>query len=438
MSINNGTLERAAPSAERREYNIDTVSDTAERAYTIALFVYGGVGNLGNDASLKAMVATLRKLRPDARIVCICGDPDVVSRIFEIPSVPIIWPSPEGLAYTIANRLSFKQLGHLRAWYRTLKFVGGVDAIIMPGTGILDDFGLSSPFGFPYRLFMWSVSARLRGIPVAFVSTGAGPITHWASRFLMLTAARLACYRTYRDKVSNLFVHRHGIDDGADTIYPDLVLGLPLEDIDVSGPPSSHTGSELPKVIGIGVLDYYGWSCGRVSGIGIHRRYVSSIVQLIAKLGRNGHRVRILVGVEDKALIDELDEALRLANIDLNEPWIDIRTAKTLSQHASDISETDIVVGTRYHTVIASLMLRRPAIALSYANKFDAVMEDFGQEDYCEHAETFDVDRVIGLIQDLSVTYDEVRARLTNRLASSRARLAEQESHLTNRILSKF
>ena len=432
MSTSHCTIGQTAPSADRDEDRVDKVTHVAERPYTVALFVLGGIGNLGNDASLEAMVATVKRVRPDARVVCICGEPEIISGAFKLSAVPIYFPAPEGVAYKIANWLMLRQLGHMRAWYRIMKFVRGVDAIVMPGTGILDDFGLSSPFGFPYRLFMWSASARFLGVPVAFVSVGAGPIVQRGNRFFMMWAARLARYRSYRDEVSSKFMQRQWTGSRADPIYPDLVFGLPLEDADAAGAPSDR-----PKTIGVGILNYYGWECSEALGVDIHHRYVRSIARLIARFGSSGHRVRLLVGIEDEPFIGELEEALGLLDVEPGAPWIEKRIATSLSEHATHISGADIVVGTRYHTVIASLMLCRPTIALGYADKFDAVMADFGMQDYCTKAETFEVEHVMELVNQLAHEFDTVRSNLAERLSSSRSRLAEQEERLADRVLNE-
>ena len=434
MTTKNSVLVQSTSDEERQPPLVSTVRKVNQRSSTIALFIFGGIGNLGNDASLEAMIETVSKVRPTAQIVCICAEPDVVAEVFGLPAVPIYWPAPSSLAYKIANLLSFRQLGHLRAWYRTLSFAGTLDGLILPGTGMLDDFGLS-PGGFPYRLFMWCASAKARGVPVAFVSTGAGPITHRANRLLMLSAARLASYRSYRDKVSSEFMQSHGFDDGAGAVFPDLVLGLPLEKHDTSGPPSDRQSPAQPKTIGIGVMDYYGWANSKTSGAYIHRRYVGSLVQLIAELGRRGHGVRLLVGTQDEPMVGELEAALGLADVGIDEPWIETRSASSLSEHATHISGTDIVVGTRYHTVIASLMLRRPTIALGYADKFEAVMADFGQRNFCNNAETFEVEHVLAQIEELSDDYGNVRSSLADTLSAAKARLAEQEEKLAGRIL---
>jgi polysaccharide pyruvyl transferase WcaK-like protein len=60
---------------------------------------------------------------------------------------------------------------------RTLYQVRKFDIVVVPGTGILDDFG-EPWYAMPYDLFKWSLAAMLGGRPFTFVSVGAGPIQH--------------------------------------------------------------------------------------------------------------------------------------------------------------------------------------------------------------------------------------------------------------------
>jgi len=174
----------------------------------IALFGLFGSGNLGNDGSLEAMIGFLRTARPDAELTCICADPDKVRETSQVPAIRIGWQPPPGQSSPILYRflVTRKLLQLVHAIHNVRKF----DALIVPGTGILDDYS-ERPLGFPASLFSWCVAARLFGTKIAFVSIGAGPIQHPVSRFLMKFAARMAHYRSYRDTLSQEFMQNIGL-----------------------------------------------------------------------------------------------------------------------------------------------------------------------------------------------------------------------------------
>ena len=65
----------------------------------IALFGVFGTGNLGNEATLQAMVCNLRRHRPNVEITCICPEPENAASDYKISAVPIRapFPSPEAV-----------------------------------------------------------------------------------------------------------------------------------------------------------------------------------------------------------------------------------------------------------------------------------------------------------------------------------------------------
>ena len=60
----------------------------------IALFGNFGTGNLGNEATLQAMVHNLRRHMPDAEISCICPEPENTASTYNISAIPIRAPFP--------------------------------------------------------------------------------------------------------------------------------------------------------------------------------------------------------------------------------------------------------------------------------------------------------------------------------------------------------
>ena len=114
----------------------------------------------------------------------------------------------------------------LASLIRAIRHVRRLELLIVPGTGILDDFE-GRPLGMPVAILAWCLAARLCGTRLAFVSIGAGPIEHPLSRWLMKTAAAMAHYRSYRDTVSKEFMESIGFDTRDDPIYPDIAFKLP-------------------------------------------------------------------------------------------------------------------------------------------------------------------------------------------------------------------
>lgn len=186
---------------------------------TLALFGNFGIGNWGNEGSLRAMVDFLSRERPEARLFCVCPNPSVVQREFGIAAISIRSSSElEGVLRRI-NRIFLRIPGKILDLAKAFNQIRSADLMIIPGTGILDDFG-ERPQGVPLDIFLWCLAARIAGTRVAFVSIGAGPIRHPVSKWLMVSAARLANYRSYRDTISRDFLRNAGVNVEKDKVYP--------------------------------------------------------------------------------------------------------------------------------------------------------------------------------------------------------------------------
>src|SRR6266849_9333613 len=70
----------------------------------IALFGNFGTGNLGNEATLQAMVLNVRKYLPNAEISCVCPKPENTATQYNICAVPIRAPVPIWRLSSLSNR----------------------------------------------------------------------------------------------------------------------------------------------------------------------------------------------------------------------------------------------------------------------------------------------------------------------------------------------
>ena len=88
------------------------------------------------------------------------------------------------------------------------------------------------------------------------------------------------------------------------------------------------------------------------------------------------------------------------------------------------------MVATRYHNLICSLVLNRPAISISYHKKNDEVLRGAGLGAYCQHIETFDVELLIRQFQDLVAHPQDLISHIAARNSMRRQLLDEQYSIL--------
>ncbi len=387
----------------------------------IGVFGNFGSGNLGNEGSLQAMLLFLREAHPEADLVCICADPDTAAMQHGIKTLPIRAPRSAN-----GGKLS-KLFARIRDHIGAFRNIRRLDALLIPGTGILDDFG-ERPIGFPYSLFLTCLVAKLRGIPVAFVSTGAGPIHHPLSRWLMKSAAGMAAYRSYRDLISKEFMQSIGFDASRDPVYPDLAFRLP--DPALAERPNGHA-----PTIGIGVMAYYGWSGDPEANAAIYQLYMKKLAGFAIWLLNNGYRIRILIGEDsDLSAVRHLTQAIA-AETGRQPGEMIGKEPQSLNDLMEEISGLDAVVATRFHNVLCALKTGKPTISLGYARKNDVLMEAMGLGEFCQHVERFDLDLLIRQFNKLMEQRSGYEQIVNANSADLRHQLERQEQFLSNNIL---
>ena len=404
---------------------------------SISLLGLFGGGNLGNEGSLLAMLFSLRKTFPDTAISSICGNPAGVTKKYSIPAVSI-YPETRRRTLLTRNRiLKFLQFFVLRLpievqiWIKTFRQLRTVELIIIPGTGILDDYRLE-PFDFPYCLLRWCLAAWLMGIEVMFVSIGAGPINQPLSRLFMTLAARTAAYRSYRDNISRNYMKRIGINVANDPIYPDLVFSLPRSR---STLPKIFKKVNKPLTIGVGVMAYYGWHFNETKSETVYKTYIGKLTVFVCWLITHGYNVRLIIGEDsDQKAVNDLHKNIQTRMKKHTNYYISHEPTRTIYDLIRQVSKMDIVIASRFHNIVCALMLNKPVLSLGYAEKNDALMIEMGLAKYCQHIEQFDVCLLVKQFQEVKKNSYKFKQRINKKNLEYQSKLGKQYDH----IFAKF
>ncbi len=391
----------------------------------IALLGLFGVGNIGNDGSLQAMIEFIAKAQPDANVRCISPGSTAVERKFGIKSLPSRI-TDEGSRFRLLNRLLFKVPSKIIDMAASIALMWTTDLLVMPGTGVLDDFG-EQPLGVPYDVFKWCLMARLLGARVAFVSVGAGPIRHPVSRWFMINGAKLAHFRSYRDEISKIFMTEAGVRTADDPILPDLAFRLKSPRV---APPRGHD----KLVVGLGVMTYRGWTNAGRAGEEKFKTYIEKLSGFAKGILAEGHSIRLLTGEEG----DNTAVALLRRRLDGDAPdRIAVADCSSLATLMEEAGRTDLVVATRFHNVLCALKMAVPTISIGYAKKNDVLMEERGLGDYCQHIETLDVALLDEQFHRLVAERDEIRERLEQANDEMARRIATQDRVLVSALFER-
>jgi len=407
----------------------------------VSFFGNFGQGNLGNEGTLQAILDNLRTGLPDAEMNCICTGPAATATTYNIAAFPIheTFVKRELLQSNRLAKLVRKIfIGipiEFYRWIRAICTLRDTDLLIVPGTQFLSD-NLTGPWGGPYMVFKWSVVAKLRRCKVLFVSVGVGPLRHSISRFFVKFALRLADFRSYRDPASKQYVGSIGFNQANDPVYPDLAFSLPITSVPRAG------GSDGGRpVIAVGVQDYHGqfapW-LRELSADDTYRCYIDRMTAFVAWLLEHSYTVRLVIGdvSYDTQVLADLQRALTEREIRYESHHLIAEPIESLEQLISQLATSDIVVSPRFHNLVFGLLLNKPVFALSYHEKFSALLESSDLARFNVPIEHADPETITERFCELERNRGELKRKISENVVRYRAALAEQYSHILTLVRS--
>ena len=392
----------------------------------IAIMGVFGAGNFGNEATLAAYLRFIRAKHTDPIITCICYNTELVKATYNIAAVAI------GSGPTSTRTVTFWQKFRHRLactepvrWLHTLILIRKYDALVIPGTGILDDYG-TSPGGLPLLLFRWCLAARLCRVPTSFIGIGAGPINHPVSRRLMSWAAKLARFRSYRDLYSKNYARSIGVETSRDTIIPDLAfLHADVSFSRIVTPGSLH--------VGLGLMTYLGWSCREDEGGQTFSSYIEKMTSLARWLLDQGHHLHLLIGeLSDQRAVNTLLDILRR---ELSPEAFNRIAAVPQSSMEGVLAQAetiDIAIVSRFHNLVAAFCRGKPALSIGYSVKNDFLMADFGLAAFTQKIDTLDLDRLFEQFNTLLSQRSELSVKIGTHAVAHRNALQQHLSRQLN------
>jgi polysaccharide pyruvyl transferase WcaK-like protein len=425
---NENTARKIVNYDDSARSNEDRGLQATATARSIGLLGCFGVGNSGNDGSLETVVNYLADAFPQAKLMCICGNPTKIEERYGLPAISDHLEIHRSGFGRVLNKALLGIPGRWSNWSHSLREVRKLDVLVIPGTGILDDFQ-AGPMGWPYLLFRWCIAARLSGTEIAFLSIGAGPIVHPLSKWLMKAAAGMAGYRSYRDTISRDYMRNIGFDVSKDAVYPDIAFALPTPEL-----PDAGNDNEGALTVGLGVMAYRGWSSDAAQADRIYDTYLSKMATFAAWLIGSGYNVRLLTGdAGDVSAVNDLLARLGEVVTTQNARVI-AEPTESLHELMNQLAQTDLVVATRFHNVVCALKMRRPIVSIGYARKNDVLMADMGLEPFCQHIETLDVDLLKRQFEQLATERHVHMEAIQKRVDTYRQRLDNQFAALTRMV----
>jgi polysaccharide pyruvyl transferase WcaK-like protein len=303
--------------------------------------------------------------------------------------------------------------------------------LIIPGQGLLTDaFGLFVVSYSPYNLFKWSLIAKICGCKLLLVGVGAGPIYTGLGRFFIKSILSLADYRSYRDNSTKECLSGIGFHADNDRVYPDLVFSLPEAMI-----PFHDRNKTGRPVVGLGLMAYPGRYSAAEPNFEIQRAYLENLAVFARWLLLHGYNIRLLIGdLVDLDVLQDFRDLLRDRLSGFDDGRVINESISSVEDLLSQIAATNIVVATRFHNVLLSLLCDKPVIAISFHHKCESLMSAMGLSAYCLDIEELKVDRLIEKFCDLNTNAGKLMPLIRGKIREFREVLDEQYQFIFNDV----
>ena len=423
----------------------------ARASQKIGLLDHLGGGNLGDDATLDAVMQNIKMRWPDAEIFGFSMNPSDTQTRHGIPTYPIrketwtpgfntetsklIFKEKVKAAagkydllfkilkalYTFAYRKPVNVLQELRFLAKSFRIIRSFDLLIIAGGGqLLDSWG--GPWKFPYTIFKWTMLAKFSGAKCYFINVGAGPLSHPLGKWFVKRALFRADYVSFRDDQSRTLVNQAGYKTGSH-VCPDNVYSLEIPALT-----ANRNGERGESIVGLSPMAYCDPRIYWEKNQNVYDSFIRELAAFGSWLVRNQQSL-VLFSTDiwfDSQAIEDLKAAMTKGTAIANSPRIRHEPIPTIEEMFSQMSSLDYLVTCRFHGVIFAHMLNKPVLALSHHPKVTKLMSEMGLSNYCLDIHTCDFKVLAKAFQTMVSDRDEIKSRMAEKLASNKRELTMQ------------
>ncbi len=438
----------------------DSLRDARAAGPQLRVGVFGHYGrhNLGDESLTAAVIANIRRLVPGAKFVGFSLDPEDTRARYGIPAIAIrrhvthlpdtSRPLPSRRNQTgegpgrrllaackrfFPFRRALCAVGRLPQTILAIvaevsffgsmwQALGGVDVLVIAGSNQFIDF-VGGPWEFPYTLCKWTVLGALRGVKVAFLSVGAGPLDGKLSRYFARRSLARAAFVSVRDEGSARLLE----DIGCKRIVhvsTDLAFSLPLPSgyLERLRAERATQASGLISVNAMPVFDPRYWP--EVDPVR-YRAYVEALAGVCSDAVRRGRQVA-LFGTHPADEWAAQDVIERLAAAGESSRAIDVVHPETIDELVALLASSEVTVGTRFHSLVLGLCVGTPTVAICYYRKSRELMMRAGVGEFAVEIDTVRGPEICGLVEAASARQQELRRLLGDAAEAQRRQLEVQ------------
>lgn len=425
----------------------------------VGVFGHYGRHNLGDESLTAAVIANIRRLVPGAKFVGFSLDPEDTKARHGIPAIGIrrhvthlpdtTRPLPNGRTRIgeVPGRRFFAACKRFFPFRRALRAVGrlpqmifaivaevsffgsmwqalgGVDILVIAGSNQFIDF-VGGPWEFPYTLCKWTVLGALRGVKVAFLSVGAGPLDGWLSRYFVRRSLARAAFISVRDEGSARLLENIGCKRNVH-VSTDLAFSLPLPSgyLERVCAERAERAGRAPGLIAVNAMPVFDPRYWPEADPVRYRTYVEALAGVCTDAARRGRQVALFgTHPADEWAIRDVIE--RLAAAGESSRAIEVVHPETIDELVALLASSEVTIGTRFHSLVLGLCVGTPTVAICYYRKSRELMMRAGVGEFAVEIDAVRGPELCGLVETASAHQRELR-RLLGEAAEGHRRQLE-------------
>ncbi len=410
---------------------VGTNTSTLPRSEPIRIGLLGMYAsrNLGDVAIQLAVMSALHARHDNVEFVGLCQDPEDTVRTFNIAAIASSGEgaliTPATLAESVSqvpssdkSRLS-RLLGKFFALRQIQLQMRSLDMLLISGSGQIDDFW-GGPWAQPFRLMAWSFAARSQGKKVVVFGVGVDELRTRLGGWFCIRALNCASICVVRDSGSRDALRRLGYRRAID------VCADPAFHLDVKtafGAPSAPSSFAV-----ISPISRRAWPGDEDSA---YDTYLSTLARVAEYLQEQRLQVRFVCSQirMDPPIVKRIFDRMKPGM--MRPSFVDV---KTVDEYLGAVRGAQLVVGSRLHALILSLVVGTPTLAISAVRKVHQQFADIGLADHAFAMQSIRLPEILACIDSIMSNPDQVREKVAKTTREFRLQNATQFDRIAKLI----
>ena len=314
-------------------------------------------------------------------------------------------------------------------WSGVKKEIETLQVFVIGGGNLLMDMFPRWPI---YPL-MYTLIAKLSGVPVVFYAVGAGPLKTLRGRLYLRLACALSDGLTFRDEGSlEMVAEKLGVERNKMYLAADPAFCLRV------GKSKSQVAERKPLRIGVTVVSFYRKGYWPSPDSTVYWRYCRVMANVLSQVQHalDAHLTFFATNVQDIVAAQDI-----VSLLDSSEQVEIVDQRLSVDDILSLLTEMDLVIGTRLHSLILSFVAGVPGVAFAYQPKVLAFYQRIGMEEFVipvspNNLEDISPEKVVHLLERIIQDKDIIRPHMQETLEQLR-REAQVSMDLIDSVIAR-